>query len=196
MSRYETEQLERELRLQAAILFGFVGVFWLVEIVDTVFFERQLDIFGIAPRNLTGLRGVLFAPFLHGNFRHLVSNTVPFAILGWLVMVQETRDFWIATGMSMLVGGLGVWLFGSPGLHVGASILIFGYLGFLLLRGYFQRDTVSIAVSIIVFLLYGSAIWGVLPTQMGVSWEGHLFGFAGGAAAARIVSRQSRRGRR
>jgi membrane associated rhomboid family serine protease len=92
----------------------------------------------------------------------------------------------------MLVSGLGVWLFGASGVHVGASGLIFGYLGFLLLRGYFERNFPSILLSLIVGFLYGGAIWGVLPTQPGISWEGHLFGFIGGVLAARLLARRKK----
>jgi membrane associated rhomboid family serine protease len=122
----------------------------------------------------------------------LIANTIPFFILGWFVMLQETSDFFVVTAITMLVSGLGVWLFGSAGLHVGASGLIFGYLGFLLLRGYFERNFPSILLSIIVGVLYGGAIWGVLPTQPGVSWEGHLFGFIGGILAARLLARRKK----
>jgi membrane associated rhomboid family serine protease len=92
----------------------------------------------------------------------------------------------------MLVSGLGVWLFGSAGLHIGASGVVFGYLGFLLARGYFERNIPSILLSVIVGFLYGGAIWGVLPTQPGVSWEGHLFGFIGGVIAARFLSQRKK----
>ena len=149
-----------------------------------------MDYFGIIPRNPLGLRGILFAPFIHGDFPHLIANSVPFLTLGWLVMLQRTSDFFTVTFWTMLVGGMGVWLVGDPrSVHVGASILIFGYLGFLLLRGYFQRNFPSIALSIVVFILYGSLVWGVLPSQPGVSWEGHLFGFIGGAIAARFIAK-------
>jgi membrane associated rhomboid family serine protease len=105
-------------------------------------------------------------------------------------MLQKTSDFFIVTAITMVVSGLGVWLIGSPGLHIGASGLVFGYLGFLLLRGYFQRNIPSILLSLIVGFLYGGAIWGVLPTVPGVSWEGHLFGFIGGIIAARLLSQR------
>ena len=185
--------LARELKTQVTILGIFVSLFWIVEFVDRFFFRGWLDRFGIAPHQFIGLRGILFAPFLHGNFPHLIANTVPFLILGWLVMLQETSDFWIVTIITMIVGGLGVWLFAAPGsVHIGASSLIFGYLGFLLLRGYFQRNVASILLSIIVGVLYGSLIWGVLPTQPGISWQGHLFGFLGGVLAARMIAKEKR----
>ena len=185
--------LARELKGQATILGVFVSSFWIIEFADQFFFRGWLDRFGIAPHQLIGLRGILFAPFLHGNFPHLIANTVPFLILGWLVMLQETSDFWIVTIITMIVGGLGVWLFAAPGpVHIGASGLIFGYLGFLLLRGYFQRNLASILLSIVVGVVYGGLIWGVLPTQPGISWQGHLFGFLGGVLAARMIAKEKR----
>ncbi|CCI04131.1 putative peptidase [Microcystis aeruginosa PCC 9443] len=183
----------QEIKTQAIILATFVAIFWLLEILDQFVFRGSLDYFGIIPHQVIGLRGILFAPFLHGDFPHLIANTVPFLILGWLVMLQETSDFFIVTGLTMLVGGLGVWLFATPGsIHIGASILIFGYLGFLLLRGYFQRNIPSILLSILVFLLYGGTIWGVLPSRPGISWQGHLFGFLGGVLAAKLIATEKK----
>jgi membrane associated rhomboid family serine protease len=183
----------QEIKTQAIILATFVAIFWLLEILDQFVFRGSLDVFGIIPHQVIGLRGILFAPFLHGDFPHLIANTVPFLILGWLVMLQETSDFFIVTGLTMLVGGLGVWLFAAPGsIHIGASILIFGYLGFLLLRGYFQRNIPSILLSILVFLLYGGTIWGVLPSRPGISWQGHLFGFLGGVLAAKLIATEKK----
>ncbi len=192
LARQETKALARELKTQATVLGGLVSLMWVVQFVNLFFFRQALNIYGILPRNIIGLRGILFAPFLHGGLGHLIANTIPFFILGWFVMLQETSDFFVVTAITMLVSGLGVWLFGSAGLHVGASGLIFGYLGFLLLRGYFERNFPSILLSIIVGVLYGGAIWGVLPTQPGVSWEGHLFGFIGGILAARLLARRKK----
>jgi membrane associated rhomboid family serine protease len=110
----------QEIKTQAIILATFVAIFWLLEILDQFVFRGSLDIFGIIPHQVIGLRGILFAPFLHGDFPHLIANTVPFLILGWLVMLQETSDFFIVTGLTMLVGGLGVWLFA-----ILLSILVF-----------------------------------------------------------------------
>jgi membrane associated rhomboid family serine protease len=192
LARQETKALARELKTQATVLGGLVSLMWVVQFANLFFFRQALNLYGILPRNIIGLRGILFAPFLHGGLGHLIANTIPFFILGWFVMLQETSDFFVVTAITMLVSGLGVWLFGSAGLHVGASGLIFGYLGFLLLRGYFERNFPSILLSIIVGVLYGGAIWGVLPTQPGVSWEGHLFGFIGGILAARLLARRKK----
>lgn len=194
MSNGETKSIASELKTQAAILGGLVAIFWIVEIIDQLFFSggRGLDIYGILPRNPMGLRGILFAPFLHGNFPHLIANTIPFLTLGWFIMLQETKDFLLVTAIAAIVSGLGVWLFGSPGLHIGASGVIFGYLGFLLLRGYFERSFAAIFFSVVVAFFYGSLIAGVLPGQVGISWEGHLFGFIGGVLAAKLMARRKK----
>ncbi|MEA5419239.1 rhomboid family intramembrane serine protease [Spirulina sp. CCNP1310] len=194
MRHPDKESVREELQTQIQILGFFVTTFWVLEILDQFIFQHLmrggLDRFGIVPYNLIGLRGILFAPFLHGGWGHLIANTVPFLILGWLVMVQQTRDFFTVTAWTMVVAGLGTWLLGSPGsVHIGASGLIYGYFGFLLFRGYFERNIPSIALSLLVFFLYGSVIWGVLPGQPGISWQGHLFGFIGGVLAARSLSR-------
>lgn len=192
MSKEEGRAIAHELKTQVVILVGLVGLMWTLEIFDQVilrpFFQTTLDFYGIIPRNLIGLRGVLFAPFLHGSIPHLIGNTIPFIILGWLIMLREIRDFLWVTLIAGLISGLGTWLFGSPGVHIGASGVIFGYLGYLLLRGFFERSAISIAVSLGVGTLYGSLLWGVLPMQYGISWEGHLFGFIGGVVAARLLT--------
>jgi membrane associated rhomboid family serine protease len=191
----------QEIKKQVSILGSFIAIFWILEILDQFVLPREidrygiihyfLDNYGIRPHSLIGLRGILFAPFLHGGFGHLIGNTVPFLILGWLVMIQETSDFWIVTIITMIVGGLGTWIFGEPNsVHIGASGLIFGYLGFLLLRGYFQRNIASILLSLVVGFLYGGYIWGVLPTQSGISWQGHLFGFLGGVLSAKLIAKE------
>ncbi len=186
--------IAQELKTQFVVLVGLVAIMWAVEIFDQGImrsvFRSTLDIYGIIPRNPIGLRGILFAPFLHGSFIHLLGNTFPFLVLGWLIMLRETRDFFVVSGVSALVSGAGTWLFGSPGVHIGASGVIFGYLGYLLLRGYFERSALAIALSLGVGTLFGSLLWGVLPLQYGISWEGHLFGFIGGAIAAKMLAKR------
>lgn len=186
--------IARELKTHAVVLGGFIALIWALEIVDLLFLGGALNAYGIRPRSIIGLRGILFAPFLHGGWAHLVANTIPFLTFGWLIMLRETSDFFVVTAVTMLVSGLGVWLFGSPyTIHIGASGLIFGYFGFLLLRGYFERSVPAIFLSLVVGLLYGGMIWGVLPLQFGISWQGHLFGFIGGGIAARLLARRKQR---
>ena len=194
MGKQEARAIAQEFKTQVLILGGLVAIFWGLEIVDSSFLRGTLDLYGIRPRSLIGLRGILFAPFLHGSFAHLAANTVPFLTLGWLVMLRKMSDFFVVTIITMLVSGIGVWLTAPAySIHIGASGLIFGYFGFLLLRGYFERSFAAILFSLIVGLLYGGIIWGVLPLQYGISWQGHLFGFIGGAIAARLLARPKRR---
>ena len=192
-SYYRKTEKQKPILKEFKILLASVTVLWAIEILDFLVFHGSLDQYGIHPREPIGLLGILFAPLLHGGFPHLIANTIPFITLGWLTMIQETSDFYIATIVSALVGGLGVWLFGAANsVHIGASILIYGYLGFLLLRGYFQKNFPSIALSVFVAIAYGGFIWGVFPSQMGVSWQGHLFGFIGGAIAAKMVAKEKK----
>lgn len=180
--------LTQDFTLPASVLGGFVALIWILEIIDFLLFRGRLNRYGIRPRSISGLGGILLAPLLHGNFRHLAANTVPFVTLGALVMLGGLERFFSVTAIVVLVSGLGVWLLGSPRtVHIGASGVIFGYFGFLLLRGYFEQDLFSSGVSLVVGLLYGSLIWGVLPSRRGMSWQGHLFGFVGGVLAARFL---------
>ncbi|NEO25979.1 MAG: rhomboid family intramembrane serine protease [Kamptonema sp. SIO4C4] len=198
MIQPKEKTIAAELGTHVKVLGTFVAIFWIVEILDATIFNHQLDYYGIIPHSFIGLRGIIFAPFLHGGWQHLIANTIPFIVLGWLVMLQAVSDFFIVTAIVIVVSGIGTWLFGaSPGattVHLGASSLIYGYLGFLLLRGYFERNLASIALSIVVFIFYGSVIWGVLPSQAqaGISWQGHLFGLIGGAIAARYIGKAKR----
>lgn len=182
--------ITKEVKTQVTTLLGLVIFLWAVEIIDWLVFGGELNRFGIRPRTVSGLWGILFAPFLHGNFAHLLANTVPLVSLGWLVMLRETGDWLVVTVVAALCAGLGTWLIGAPlSVHIGASGVVFGYFGFLLLRGYFERSVTAIAFSILVAFLYGGIIWGVLPNQPGISWEGHLFGFLGGVLAARLLAK-------
>ena len=196
MSSEEKTAIRQELRSHVLILGGLVALMWGIEILDQFVFRlglrQTLDVYGIIPRNPIGLRGILFAPFLHGGFAHLIGNTIPFIFLGWLIMLRETKDFIWVSIITALVSGSGTWLFGSSGVHIGASGVIFGYLGYLISRGYFERKPLTVAMSLFVGVTYGSMIWGVLPSRIGISWEGHLFGFIGGIVAARFLVNQGK----
>jgi len=188
-SNEEMKAFVKELRTQVKIIGLFLFIFWVVEIINQAVFANTLNSLGIIPRSIVGIRGIFFAPFLHVDIPHLIANTLPFAILGWFVMLQNTRDFYTVSIISILFSGIGVWLFAQPNsITMGASGVIFGYLGFLLARGYFQKNVPSIALSLTVIFLYGGMIWGVLPTTPGVSWLGHLFGFLGGIFAAKLIA--------
>jgi len=181
--------LVRTAETQAAILIVCVALAWSLEIVDQLVLGESLDGFGIRPRNPSALWGVLAAPLLHGGWAHLATNTLPFVVLGWLVMLRRVRDFFVVTALVLLGGGLGVWLIAAPNtVHIGASGLIFGYVGYLLARGYFERSMGSIVIALAVAALYGGALFGLLPGQPGVSWEGHLTGFASGVGSGRLLA--------
>jgi len=184
----KTNAVLEELKTHGQLMFGLVGLMWAIEIVNQLFFRDSLDRFGIAPRSLTGLTGIILAPFLHADFAHLLANTLPFLVLGWWVLLRGLDMFIEVSLIVILVSGLGVWLFAAPNtITIGASGVVFGYLGFLLLRGFFERSWVSLFFSVLVLLGYGSLIWGVLPLVPGVSWQGHLFGLIGGGLAARYL---------
>jgi membrane associated rhomboid family serine protease len=185
-----TVNLRRRLLRQAIVLGAIVGVLWLIEGLDALLLHGALDGFGIQPRTLTSLPAVLVAPLLHAGFGHLFANTIPFIVLGWLVMWRRTNDLFVVGLASALGAGLGVWLFGGAHtIHLGISGVIFGLLGYLLARGYYERSAPSIALALTALFLYGGMLWGVLPLQQGVSWQGHLFGFVGGVVAAYIMVR-------
>lgn len=178
---------------RAAVLTGgFVVLLWVLEIFDAAT-GNPLDAYGVRPRSEDGLVGVATAPLLHFGFQHLVSNTVPVLVLGFLTLATGIARGVAATAIIWVVGGLGVWLFAQPGSnHAGASVLIFGWIVFLIVRGFLNRRSSEILIGVAVFLLYSGALLGVLPGQPGVSWQGHLFGAIGGFLAARLLTTRSR----
>jgi len=174
------------LATQIRILGGFVAILWVLELFDSLILRGALNRYGIRPRQLKGLGGILLAPFLHGHLGHLAANTAPLIILGWFIMLRGINDFFIVTAVVWLVSGLGTWLLGGPRTnHIGASGLVFGYLGFLLSRGYFEQSPIAIGLAVLAGILYGGSIWGILPIRRGKSWQGHLFGLIGGGLTAR-----------
>lgn len=185
-----TRSVTRTVKSQVTVLGSALGAAWLAFAV-TVLSGGALLGYGIVPRTVSGLRGIVFAPFLHANLNHLVANTIPFVLLGWLVMLRDARHFGRVTIAAMLGSGLVSWALGAPGsVHIGASGVIFGYLGFLMVSGWYARTFASIVLSVGVTLAWGSLVFGVLPTVPGVSWQGHLGGFIGGVLAARAFRKK------
>lgn len=185
-----TSNVVTELKSHGIILGSFVAFLWLVHLVNAVVFHGSLTEMGVAPRSVSGLEGILFAPFLHGSFAHLLSNTLPLLVLGWFVMLRRKRDLLYVSALSAVVGGLGTWLIApSNSVHVGASGMIFGYLGYLLTRGFMERRFWPVVGSLAVFALFGGALLGIFPGEVGISWQGHLFGLIGGIGAARVLTR-------
>jgi membrane associated rhomboid family serine protease len=179
---------------RALTLWGaLAALLWAVLAADLVL-PAHLTAWGITPRTLDGLvPGVLAAPFLHADAAHLAANTVPLVVMGVICALRDWRGMWAALGTSLVVSGLGVWLI-SPAnsVTVGASGVVFGLFGYLLARGIFMRRIGDFLIAALIFVVYGSLIWGVLPTSPYISWQAHLFGFLGGIAAAIGVARSRR----
>jgi membrane associated rhomboid family serine protease len=180
-----TKRATGALKTQATVLGGTLAIFWAVFAVNSML-GGALLVLGVIPRTEIGLRGIIFGPFLHANLDHIVANSIPFLVLGWLVMVRDAKLFFPVTFASMLGAGIVAWLFGAPGSdHIGASGVIMGYLGFLMLTGWFTRSLGSVLLSVFVTLAWGGLVVAVLPGAQGISWQEHLGGFLGGVLAAR-----------
>jgi membrane associated rhomboid family serine protease len=186
--------LPRNPVVSALFMLLFTAGLYVVEAVDIVSGGALDQEYGIQPLNVDGLDGVLFAPLLHGNWAHLMANTVPFLVLGFLAMAGGIRQFIVVTATIWILGGIGVWLTGGAGTHIGASGVIFGWLVFLLTRGFFARSGLQILMAVGLFFVWGGILFGVLPGQPGISWQAHLFGALAGLLAARLVARADRRG--
>ncbi|WP_442860863.1 rhomboid family intramembrane serine protease [Amycolatopsis sp. CA-230715] len=174
----------------AIVALGFTLVLYLVELVD-VLVPGDFTHGGIVARSLSGLDGVIWAPLLHAGWGHLLGNTIPVLVFAFLAMAAGIGRFAVITAMIWVIGGLGVWLIGpsAPAVTVGASGLAFGWLAFLLVRGVFNRALGQIAVALVLLVLWGGMLWGVLPGNPGISWQGHLFGALAGVLAAWVVTK-------
>lgn len=184
----DSGSLGAELGLIVRTLAVCLGVLWALELTDLWLLDGMLDGFGIRPREAFGLIGVLTWPFLHGGLAHLLSNTLALLLFGTLVLMWGRREFFAVTAVSTIVGGLGVWLVGATGsVHVGASGVCFGYFGYLLARGFYERKLGSVLLSLVIAILFGGTLAGAVPglSMPGISWEGHLFGLIGGVLVAR-----------
>ncbi|MFQ5559416.1 MAG: rhomboid family intramembrane serine protease [Nitrospinota bacterium] len=177
------------MKLQIRYIALFLLLLWVLEAVNFLL-GHSLIRYGILPRSPEGISGILFSPFIHAGFPHLVANTAPLAILGSFVLVGGKKKFFSLTLFIILLSGVGVWAFGREAYHVGASGLIFGYFGYLVSRGWYSGSFVSLVFSALTIFIYGGLIWGVLPASPFVSWEGHLSGFLAGAACAKFEEKK------
>lgn len=167
-----------------------VALLWVILLIGYLI---PLHAFGIQPRTLRGLPGILFAPFIHADFDHLVANSISLLILGSIFLTMERKLSAVLMLHFIILGGLGTWLIGRSGYpHVGASGVIYAILGYLLTTGIFTRNARAIIVSVLVFLFYGGAVWGIFPTGDFVSWESHLCGFLAGIVTAKMYAARSR----
>ena len=166
-------------------IFYIVILMWFVQVLNFVT-GYSLSKFGIIPRQLVGIWGVLFSPFLHNGFFHLLCNTFPFLVLASLIAAKNLTE-WIKVSLFIMVfTGGSVWLFGRYASHIGASGMIFGYFGYLIGKSFYQPSVLSITIGLFTIFIYGGLIWGILPTGPHISWEGHLFGFLIGILAAKL----------
>jgi membrane associated rhomboid family serine protease len=186
-----------------ATIVSFVVLLYVAELVDGLT-NHRLDTNGIRPLEADGLWGIIFAPLLHASWQHLMANTLPALVLGFLVTLAGLSRFLWATAIIWILGGFGTWLIGNMGAdcgetdHIGASGLIFGWLTFLLVFGFFIRSGWQIVIGILVLIAYGGVLWVALPVLNvcgGVSWQGHLCGAIAGVLAAYLLSSQERKAR-
>ena len=173
-------------------LFGVLILFYIVELIDLIIFQGSLDTLGIYPRTLFGLKGIPLMPFLHGGFGHLFANSLPFLVLGYIVLKGEKSRFLEASVVIVLVGGLGTWLIGRPSYHIGVSGLIYGYFGYVMARGLYEKNLKWIIIAVLTGVFFGGMIFGVIPSgKSPVSWEGHLTGMLVGFFYGKKRSRRS-----
>jgi membrane associated rhomboid family serine protease len=181
----------RDARLDGfRLVLALAALMWVSEIVDSVA-NHRLDQYGIEPRDTDGLTGIVAAPFLHASFDHLISNTVPFVLLGFAIALGGAVRVALVTAIVMAIGGVGTWLLGPENtLHIGASGVVFGYATYLVSRGVFNRSLLELAMGAVVVAIWGGALLSGLAPRDGISWQGHLFGALGGLVAARLLMRR------
>ncbi|MBT7981336.1 MAG: rhomboid family intramembrane serine protease [Akkermansiaceae bacterium] len=172
------------------LLFSIVIIFWIITTIDQNVPEWNFTLnYGIKARDLGGILGIFIAPFLHVNYQHLIGNTLPFLALGGLVLLSGRGRFIFTSILSTIISGLGIWIFAKEGtVHVGSSILIFSYLGFLLMQAWYTRSIKWCLVALVASIFYGALILTLLYQKNGISWHGHFFGFITGIISAILVT--------
>lgn len=183
------ETARRRFRSGLSFAALYVIVIWAMHLINGLLFGGVLIFFGIHPLDLSSIWHIFTSPLLHADFGHLISNTVPGAVFSFLIGMSGKRVWWEVLAFVVIVGGLGTWLLGGVGTnHIGASGLIYGWLGYLLARGIFNRDFKQFLMGVVLAITYSGLFWGLLPVQPGVSWQGHLFGALGGIAAGAFIT--------
>lgn len=161
----------------------FIILIWAVEVFQYTT-NVNFSWLGIFPRTAAGLKGIIAAPLIHGDFSHLISNSLPLFVLSSIIMYFYRKVAIPSFAMIYLLTGISVWLFARPVYHIGASGVVYGLVAFIFWNGVFQRNIMSIALALLVTFVYGGMLWGVVPGKEGVSWESHLFGAISGIATA------------
>jgi len=170
--------------LAVKLSLGFVALIWLIPLLG---WGLGLERFGVRPRQLTGLPGILVAPLLHAGFTHLIANSLPLLVLGTAMLHLYPHSAFRVLPAVYLGPGIAVWFFGKSGIHVGASGLVYGLVSYVFVAGLIRRDRRAIAASLLVCFMYGTLAWGVLPIDPAVSWETHLSAALIGALLAIVL---------
>ena len=173
-------------------IISITAICWVMFLVNNVLDSGHLTQYGIRPRQLSGLPGIIWSPFLHGSFAHLAANTLPLLILGGIICARGAGEFAVVTVAGIGLSGSLTWLIGRMASHVGASGLIFCYFGYLTSLALFNRKIGSLLLSVVCLLAYGGILRGVLPTAAAISWEGHLAGLASGVVLAWFMTKVER----
>jgi membrane associated rhomboid family serine protease len=184
----DSERARAHFRLAVRLTLGFVTLLWLIFLLGWAL-DLEPEVSGIRPRQLEGLIGIAFAPLVHASFAHLIANSAPLIVLGTALLFLYPSSALRVLPAVYLGTGIVVWLFGRDSVHFGASGLVYGFVGFVFVAGLLRRDRRAIATSLAVSFMYGSLVWGVLPTPFGVSWETHLAAALIGAALAIALRR-------
>lgn len=177
------------------------GFAWVLQILLVMYLIQianeltggALRVFGIYPREPSSLLFIFTAPFVHGSWLHLINNSIGLLILSGFCLVRGKRFYWRCSLLIIVLGGLLVWIFGRPAVHIGASGWIFGLWSLSIALAWFEKSVINILIALTVILLYGGMVLGVLPSQPGVSFEGHAFGALSGVIAAATYGRRHRR---
>jgi membrane associated rhomboid family serine protease len=173
------------------VVAAMCALMWVVEVADRVL-DGRLDRNGIEPRELDGLDGIVWAPFLHADFQHLIGNTIPFLVLGIAIALSGLARVILVVVIVAVIGGLGTWLIApSNTVHIGASGIVFGFAGYLVARGVFSRRPAQLLLGVVVVVVWGATLLQGLVPEDGISWQGHLFGAVGGVVAARVLSQRA-----
>jgi membrane associated rhomboid family serine protease len=177
------------MRKRFAPIIALAALCWLVFVANNLLLGGRLNQYGIEPRRLGGLPGIIWAPLLHSSFEHLAANTVPLLVLGGIICARSKSEFAVIAGAGTLLSGGLAWVFARDACHIGASGLIFCFFGYLASLAYFRRTLGALVLSALCILGYGGMLRGILPTSTAVSWEGHISGLVAGIALAWMASK-------
>ncbi|MGD9153219.1 MAG: rhomboid family intramembrane serine protease [Gammaproteobacteria bacterium] len=171
------------IKVNSLFVLKLIAILWIIQIINFIL-RYRLNFLGIYPRHLFGLPGIVCSPFLHGNFNHLFFNSIPLFLLINLILFNGRAEFYCISIMIILLSGMALWLFGRRAIHIGSSTLIMGYFGYLLINAYHQPTMSTILLAAFCIYYFGGLFLALIPGEKGISWEGHLFGFLAGVAAA------------